>query len=57
MEQRRVIRLFVIVNSDGQELQDSDGDTLVFDTYMEAVQFSLVHSFQLAGCKVMMVEN
>ena len=57
MEQRRVIRLFVIVNSDGQELQDAYGDTLVFDTRTEAIQFCLMHSFPTAGCQIVCVEN
>jgi len=57
MEQRRVIRLFVIVNSDGQELQDADGLTLVFDTRTEALQFCLMHSFPTAGCQIVCVEN
>jgi hypothetical protein len=54
MEKRRV---YVIRNDEGQELQDGYGDTLVFDSYMEAVQFCLMHSFQLAGCFVVEIED
>ena len=50
-------RLYVIVNDNDQELQTADGDTLVFDTYMEAVQFCLVHSFPMSGCKIVEVKN
>lgn len=42
---------YVIVNDDDQELQDGDGDTVVFDTRMDAYQFCLKHSFPTAGCK------
>lgn len=50
-------RVFVICNDEGKELQDMNGDTLVFDTYMEAVQFVWGFSLQLAGCLVVEVKG
>lgn len=54
MDKRRV---YVIVNDNDQTLTTADGDPVIFDSYMEAVQFCLVHSFTLMGCKVVEVND